>query len=499
VTLAYESVLSPRTQSFLDRPLLGHLIDGQVAASADGATMDVTDPSTGRKIAEVASGGRADVDAAVESARKAFDDGRWRRLPPFERESRLRRLAELLAQNGPVISDLDVLDNGMPKMFADYTVGMCVDIANYYAGWPSRLDGAVHPSADDLHVYSVREPVGVCVGIIPWNGPAGAFLWKMAPAIACGNSIIIKPAEQTPLSALLIAELALEAGVPAGVLNVVQGTGAGVGEHLVTHPDVDAVVFTGSTNTGRRIQAMASNPLKRVHLELGGKSANIVFDDANLGDAAAGAVATAWGNSGQVCIAGTRLLVQRTIHDEFVQMIIEYTKHMKLGSGFDPSVTMGPLVSAAQLNRVAGYIDIGKGEGAEVTHGGNTVGDAGYFIEPTILTNVSNDMRVAQEEIFGPVLSVIPFDDDDQAYAIANDTQYGLAAALGTTDVSRAHKGAQSLNAGTVWVNTYGQLSSNVPFSARKQSGHGSELGTGSIDSFTQTKSVYINLARSSS
>jgi acyl-CoA reductase-like NAD-dependent aldehyde dehydrogenase len=210
-------------------------------------------------------------------------------------------------------------------------------------------------------------------------------------------------------------------------------------------------------------------------------------------------VATAWGNSGQVCIAGTRLLVQRTIHDEFVQMIIEYTKHMKLGSGFDPSVTMGPLVSAAQLNRVAGYIDIGKGEGAEVTHGGNTVGDAGYFIEPTILTNVSNDMRVAQEEIFGPVLSVIPFDDDDQAYAIANDTQYGLAAALWTTDVSRAHKSAQSLNAGTVWVNTYGQLSSNVPFSARKQSGHGSELGTGSIDSFTQTKSVYINLARSSS
>ncbi|MEV8546449.1 aldehyde dehydrogenase family protein [Streptomyces sp. NPDC051572] len=497
MTQVCEPSLSQSTRSFLTRPVLGHLMDGKVCASADGATMDVTDPATGAKIAEVARGGAADADAAVESARRAFDGGRWRGLPPFEKERVLRRFGELLRQHASAIAELDVLDNGMPKVFADHMVGMCEEIVTYYAGWPSKLDGVVHPAADNLHVYSAREPIGVCVGIIPWNGPAGAFMWKMAPAIACGNSIVIKPAEQTPLSALLLAELALEAGIPPGVVNVVQGTGADVGARLVQHPDVDAVVFTGSTATGRRIQAMASDPLKPVHLELGGKSANIVFGDAKLTDAAAGAVATAWGNSGQVCLAGTRLLVERRIHDEFVQKLIEYTKPMKLGSGFDPSVTIGPLVSDVQLRRVMDYIDIGRDEGAEIAYGGNNVGEAGYFVEPTILTNVSNEMRVAQEEIFGPVLSVIPFDSDEQAYAIANDTQYGLAAGIWTNDVSRTHRGARALRAGTVWVNTYGVLSSNVPFAARKQSGHGTELGTGSIETFTQTKSVYVGLGNS--
>jgi len=485
--------ISPTTANELSRPLFGHVIDGALVPSLDGATMDVLDPATGEKVATAAAGSAADVDRAVRSARAAFEDGRWRNLPPLEKERRLRKVSALLAERGDLFGETDVIDSGLLRFYTGFIVQFAVDGIDYYSGWPSKLTGTIPPVPPEFTVYQVREPIGVVGLITPWNGPTAVFAMAMA-AVAAGNSVVLKPAEQTPLAAVLMAELAVEAGIPPGVFNVVQGVGEVVGAALVEHPQVDAISFTGSVATGSAIQAAAAKGVKRVSLELGGKSPFIVFPDADLETAAATSAAAVWGASGQVCTCGTRVLVHESIHDKFVQMILDNTRGMKIGGGFDPQSQMGPVVSHEQLERIKRYVAIGRDEGAELAYGGNPVGERGYFHEPTVFTSVRNDMRIAQEEIFGPVMGVMPFSTEEEAYAIGNDTQYGLAAGVWTTDLDRANRASRALRTGTVWINTYQMVYPTVPYGGVKLSGHGRNLGAASLDELTQTKSVWMKV-----
>ncbi|GAA2410989.1 aldehyde dehydrogenase family protein [Actinomadura vinacea] len=485
--------ITTATARHLERPLFGHVIDGEVVASLDGATMDVIDPATGAPVAVAAAGSAADADRAVRSARAAFDDGRWRFLAPLEKERRLRRLSSLLAERGDEFAELDVIDAGLLRMYTGFIVQFAIDGIDYYSGWPSKLNGSIPPVAHDLAVYQTREPIGVVGLISPWNGPTAVFAMAVA-AISAGNSVVLKPAEQTPMTAVLMAELAIEAGIPPGVFNVLQGAGEVVGAELVTHPGVDAISFTGSVATGSAIQAAAAPQVKRVSLELGGKSPFIIFPDADLETAAQTAMAGVWGASGQVCTCGTRVLVHESIHDKVVDMVVGASRDMRIGSGFDPESQMGPLVSAEQLERVQGYVSIGREEGAELALGGGRFGDTGFFHEPTVFTSVRNDMRIAQEEIFGPVMAILPFASEEEAYAIANDTRYGLAAGVWTNDLSRAHRASRALRAGTVWVNTYQMVYPTVPYGGVKQSGHGRTLGAASLDDLTQIKSVWMRV-----
>ena len=485
--------LAPATRAFLTAGEFGHFIDGKIVPSVSGETMGLFDPATGLEFARCAAGAAEDVDLAVRAARRAFDDGRWRNLGAQDKERCLHRLAALLEDNRALLMDLDVLDGGLVRSYSEFIVQFGIDATEYYAGWPTKLHGSTPAAPPDVIVQELREPIGVCGVITPWNGPSAAPC-GLVPALACGNSVVLKPAEQTPLTAIVVAGLCLEAGIPPGVVNVVHGAGEIVGAALVTHPLVDSISFTGSGETGRRIQAAAAPTLKRLSMELGGKSPQLVFEDADLEAAAAAVAAGVWGHSGQVCTAGSRVLVQRSVHDAFVAALVARSQSMRLGSGFVEDTQLGPLISQEQLDRVRGYVAIARREGAQVALGGARHGDVGYFHQPTIFCDVDNAMTIAREEVFGPVMVVIPFDTEDEALAIANDSEFGLSAGVWTKDLSRAHRLSQSLRTGTVWINTYQRVNPSVPYGGVKQSGYGRNLGHASIDGYTQLKTVWLKI-----
>ncbi|HYJ80842.1 MAG TPA: aldehyde dehydrogenase family protein [Longimicrobiaceae bacterium] len=473
-------------------------IGGEWQDAASGKTFETRNPATGEVLARVAEGDAADVDRAVRAARAAFESGPWRELDGRKRGRLLWAIADGLEARADELARLETLDNGKPVREARmFDVEGAIECFRYYAGWADKIEGEVLPIPGPYLNYTRREPVGVCGQIIPWNYPLQMAAWKVAPALACGNTVVLKPAEQTPLTALELARVAHEAGLPAGVLNVVTGYGPTAGAALVRHPEVDKIAFTGSTEVGRHIQREAAGTLKRVSLELGGKSPNLVLADADLEAAARGAASAIFYNTGQACTAGSRLLVEEKVHDELLEKLLKRAAGMRPGDPLDPKCRMGPLVSQEQLDRVMGYIETGKAEGGAPVLGGDRPEGAGggYFLNPTIFDRVSPEATIAREEIFGPVLAVSTFADVDEAVAIANRSVYGLAAAVWTQDVKQAHRVAHALRAGTVWVNMYHTLDVGSPFGGYKESGYGRELGRYALDLYTQVKSVWVNLA----
>jgi aldehyde dehydrogenase (NAD+) len=472
------------------------LIDGRWVDAASGKTFATLDPSTGREIAQVAEADREDVDRAVAAARRAFDDGPWSRMSAAERGRLLYRLADLLEANLEELAALETLDNGKPirdSRAAD--LPLSIACYRYYAGWADKIEGKTIPINGPYFCYTRHEPVGVCGQIIPWNFPLLMQAWKLGPALATGCTVVMKPAEQTPLSALRVGELILEAGFPPGVVNLLPGFGPTAGQAITRHPQIEKVAFTGSTEVGRLVmEGAAQSNLKRVTLELGGKSPNIVFADADLDAAIEGAYFGLFFNQGQCCCAGSRLFVERSVYDQFVARMAEKTRTRKVGDPFDPTTEQGPQVSDEQFGKVMSYIDSGRTDGAKLLCGGGRVGEQGYFIEPTVFTDVRDDMKIAQEEIFGPVMSIIPFEDLDDVVRRANRTDYGLAAAVWTRDLSKAHSIAARVRAGTVWVNCYDVFDAAAPFGGFKQSGIGRELGEYGLRNYTEIKTVTVRI-----
>ncbi len=470
------------------------LVGGKWMESRSGKRFPTVNPVTEQVIADVAEGDAADVDAAVKAARAAFDSGPWSRMDARDRGRLMNKLADLMEANIQELAALETLDNGKPirdALAAD--LPLAIDCLRYYAGWADKLTGDVIPIRGNYFCYTRREPVGVAGQIIPWNFPILMAAWKWGPALAAGCTIVMKPAEQTPLTCLRMAELAQEAGIPDGVINVVPGYGA-TGAAIVKHPGVDKIAFTGHYETAQKIMIDAAATLKRLTFELGGKSPNVVFADADLEAAVAGAEFGLFFNQGQCCCAGSRLFVEESIHDKFVEKVVARAKTRKVGDPFDPNTTQGPQVDSDQFNKILGYIDKGKSEGATCLTGGSRVGNKGYFIEPTVFGNVRDDMAIARDEIFGPVMSILPFKNVDEIIERANSTYYGLAAAVWTKDVQKAHRMAASIRAGTVWVNCYDVFDAAAPFGGFKMSGMGRELGAAGLANYTESKTVTMNL-----
>ncbi len=492
--------VDPRVVSFIEKPRK-MLINNNWVDAVSGKTFPTYDPSTGEVLAQVAEGDRADIDLAVKAARKAFDNGPWRKMSASERGRLIWKLGDLIEQHLEEFAYLESLDNGKPLTVARAAdVPLAIDLFRYMAGWATKIEGNTIPISTPntpgvkYFTYTLREPVGVVGQIIPWNFPLLMAAWKLGPALASGCTVVLKPAEQTPLSALRLGELILEAGFPEGVVNIVPGYGETAGAALAAHMDVDKVAFTGSTEVGKLIVHAATGNLKRVSLELGGKSPNVVFKDADMDVAIGGAASAIFFNHGQCCCAGSRLYVEKEVFDKVVDGVAERAKKIRVGPGLDSKTQMGPLVSEEQLNRVCGYLESGLSQGAKAVAGGQKKGDKGYFVEPTVLVNTTDNMKVVQEEIFGPVVTAMPFSDPEELIPRANENIYGLAAGVWTRDISKAHRMAEILQAGTVWINCYNIFDAALPFGGYKQSGWGREMGHEVLNNYTQTKAVCARL-----
>jgi aldehyde dehydrogenase (NAD+) len=469
-------------------------INNEWVDSADRKTFETINPATGETIASVAEGGAADVDKAVKAARTALESGPWSKLDAADRGNVLFRLADLVEKNAAELAALETLNCGKTITDSQGDIQGVANTLRYYGGWADKLEGRTVPVRGNFLSYTLRQPVGVVGQIIPWNFPLLMLAWKLGPALACGNTVIMKPAEQTPLSALRIAELAAEAGLPAGVLNVINGFGETAGAALCSHPDVDKIAFTGHVDTAKIIQKATADTLKRTSYELGGKSPNVIFADANIDDAVAGAFHAIYFHGGQCCTAGSRLFVEEKIRDEFVSKLAAKAKQRRIGDPMDSQTEQGPQVSREQLDKILGYVDLGSKQGAKLVSGGRQAGEKGFYVEPTIFDGVKDDMAIAKDEIFGPVVSVLPFTSAEEVFERANRTNYGLAAAIWTKDIDKAHLYAKHVKAGTVWVNCYHIVDTTTPFGGFKQSGHGRENGEAALELYTELKTVTVKL-----